>query len=177
MVHYEGLNRKFWIIKIIMNQNVVKEILIYNKNTGIFRWRKSVPQRRKNSVAGCRAKDGYIHIKIKYKTYKAHRLAWLYCYGEFPVKHIDHINGDKSDNRLSNLRQCNFRENYQNKLCHRNGKSVGTIKTKNNKWSSRIKIGKKYKWLGTFDTEYEAYMKYKEVEKGLIESFGLSKNK
>lgn len=59
-------------------------------------------------------KDGYLIIKINSRQYKAHRLAWFLFYGEFPEMEIDHINRDRTDNRISNLRESTRQENATN---------------------------------------------------------------
>ena len=81
-----------------MNLETIKNILSYDKDTCII---KRIDRKNGN---GSLDKDGYLIIKIKGKQYKAHRLAWLYEFGSFPNTNIDHINGIRTDNRISNLR-------------------------------------------------------------------------
>ena len=69
---------------------------------------------RKNSN-GSIDKDGYLIIKVKGKQFKAHRIAWLLCYGYFPKSELDHINRNKLDNRIENLRESNRSEQNRNK--------------------------------------------------------------
>jgi hypothetical protein len=96
----------------------------------------------------------------KFKNIKMHRLIL-----KFPPE-VDHINGRKNDNRYKNLRSVTHRENTQNKICHRNGRLVGTYKYKKNKWAARIQINGKRKSLGLFNTEQEAHESYiREVNK------------
>lgn len=84
----------------MMNQEILKLHLDYNQNTGVFIRRISLCNRVKiGDVAGNTNLQGYVAIRVLGKLYKAHRLAWLYVYGEFP-RDIDHINGVKSDNRI-----------------------------------------------------------------------------
>jgi len=87
--------------------NYIKKFFIYNKN-GTFK-RKD----RKNSN-GSIDKDGYIIIKIKGKQYKAHRLVYMFFNGEFPKGEIDHINRNRKDNRIENLRVATRLENILN---------------------------------------------------------------
>ena len=86
----------------------LKEILFYNPETGVF-----IRNDRRNSNGSIDA-YGYLILKIKGVQYKAHRLAWLYVYGEMPSKNIDHINGNKLDNRISNLRDVPQSVNVKN---------------------------------------------------------------
>lgn len=80
---------------------------------------------RKNS-GGSLDKDGYLIIKVKKKQIKAHRLVWFLCYGEFPDGEIDHINRNRTDNRIENLRICSRLEQLQNTTKHPN-KDTGVI--------------------------------------------------
>lgn len=69
---------------------------------------------RKNSD-GSLDKDGYLILKIKGKQFKAHRVVWLLNYGYFPKDELDHINRNRTDNRVENLRVCSRAENNRNK--------------------------------------------------------------
>lgn len=85
-------------------------------DAGTFSWLPTISVKgvkHTNSV-GTYDKDGYHVICIKGKQYKAHRPIWLYAYGELPKHNIDHINGNKADNRICNLRDCTPSENMMN---------------------------------------------------------------
>lgn len=69
---------------------------------------------RKNST-GSIDKDGYLILKVKKKQFKAHRIVWLLNYGRFPECEIDHINRNKLDNRIENLRESNRTQQNRNK--------------------------------------------------------------
>ena len=99
-----------------MTQQELKKVLRYDKSIGEFRWAVGIGRRiKKGIIAGCVNKDGYIQIRIARKDYYAHRLAWLYIYGELPKDQIDHINHDRRDNRLVNLQEVTQLENSRNK--------------------------------------------------------------
>jgi hypothetical protein len=143
-----------------MDQNNLAELLSYNKETGLFTWRKPGKGRRASkSIAGCQRPDGYYRISINKKLYYAHRLAWLYVYGRWPTQHIDHINGDPSDNRIDNLREADPHQNGGNKKIQKSSgtgvKGVCFDKRRNN-YVAYISPGGKRKTLGQFPTIEEA---------------------
>jgi hypothetical protein len=140
----------------------LKEILEYNEQTGIFTWKENRGSNKtKGKIADNKNLRGYITIGINGKRYKAHRLAWLYIYGDFPKGQIDHINGVRDDNRIENLRIVTNRQNCQNYKIHREGKLVGNSFHKNNKkWQSSIVINGKQKYLGYYETQQEAHEAY-----------------
>ena len=141
------------------------EILEYDKNTGIFIWKVKPTQRIPvGSVAGTVTKSGYIHIMIGGSLYKAHRLAWLYCFGKWPTQQIDHINRDRSDNRICNLRDVTAQKN-----CH----NLSRVDTKSKtgyrgvywceargKYRVTIKAYKKNRHIGYFTCPNEANSAY-----------------
>lgn len=97
----------------------VRELLDYDPATGIFTRRVRRGKCRAGSVAGCVAHHGYIVIYVDGTLYYAHRLAWLHYYGTWPVGErpsggIDHVDRDKSNNRIANLRDISKRLNCQN---------------------------------------------------------------
>lgn len=147
----------------------IKDIYHYNPDTGVFITKKRLGGRGKvGKIAGSLSKLGYITIHIYNKTYKAHRLAWLYVYGKMPNGHIDHINGNRADNRISNLRIASMRENAQNMECHRNGKLCGaSYDKKRGLWESYFNIGDKKIHISRHKTESEAHEAYLQAIKTL----------
>jgi len=100
----------------------------------------------------------------------AHRLHWFMIYGELPPE-LDHIDRDKQNNRIENLRSVTRSENCFNKA-KREGmtskyKGVSWKKA-NNKWIAQIKINQKVKHIGSFDTQEEAYQARLEAERKLL---------
>jgi hypothetical protein len=93
------------------------------------------------------------------KTIKMHRFLL-----NFPKNEVDHINGIRNDNRLSNLKPVTRRQNHQNEKQHRNGKLVGAqFRKDRNKWITQFNLNGKLKQIGSFNTEleaHEAYMNY-----------------
>ncbi len=123
-------------------------------------WSKQHISRLKGKVAGAINGGGYRELMLKEKNLKVHRLIWFLENGTWPDE-IDHIDGNRSNNQISNLRAATKRQNQQNQQCHRDGKLLGATKTKQaNRWFSRIKVGDKVKYLGCFKTETEAHNAY-----------------
>ena len=132
----------------MITQSELKELLNYNQDTGIFTWIKT------GKVAGGYLTSGYKRIGVKNKSYLYHRLAWLYVYGKFTKDTIDHINGNKSDNRINNLREATFVENKQNskKSTKNTSGSKNVVWNKNcKKWQVQIWLNRKSKYIGLFD--------------------------
>ena len=115
--------------------------------------------------AGCVKKYGYRRVLINNKSFMAHRLCWLICNGKWPEKYLDHINGNRDDNRIENLREVTHLENNRNTHKHRCGKKLGTSYNKQiNRWVAYVYLGKrKQKYLGAYDTEAEAHEAYKQT--------------
>ena len=139
----------------------IKSILDYDPDTGIFRW-KVAPNKRikKGQIASNKSCNGYIRISYQNQMYLAHRLAWFIYYGYLP-KQLDHINRNKSDNRIYNLRKCNGSQNNINSLPYKNRKYKGIYFEKRcGKYQAQIQHNYKRYFLGRFDTPEAAARAY-----------------
>jgi hypothetical protein len=98
---------------------------------------------------------------------RAHRLAWLYMHGEYPTRHLDHINGIKSDNRAVNLRLASPSENQQNQSARKrntSGRLGVSLHTPSGRWVAQITHNYKRVYIGLFGTVDEAYQAYLRVK-------------
>ena len=142
----------------------LREVLDYDPETGVFVWRVRTSNCIKvGSVAGGQRQDGYFAIGLDGKTYLSHRVAWLWVNGFWPQYAIDHIDGDLTNNRISNLRDVDQTINMQNvKRACVNNKTSGLLGThpSGKKWRAQIAVSGKMHYLGTFDTPEEAHAAY-----------------
>ena len=166
-----------------ITQEYLKSILDYNPETGIFRWKvRSVNMFEDGFFSAehnCNLwnarfvgkppgsiDNGYLRISINYEKYRAHILAWVIINGSWPERDIDHINLDRSDNRICNLRLSEDGGNSKNcpkRKDNKTGyKSVHFCK-RDKKYIARIQNNGKRIIVGYFSTPEEAHEAYKEA--------------
>jgi hypothetical protein len=137
----------------------LKDFLDYIPVTGDFTWIKPRKGIRKTREAGRVDGNGYRTICLDYKHYLAHRLAWWFYYGDWPEGNIDHIDGDKLNNSITNLRIATVRQNGANLLKYHKG----TSKYKGVGWHKRDKKWRAYisnQHIGYFESEEGAARAY-----------------
>lgn len=143
-----------------MDIDALKDLIEYEPDTGIFRWKKSRAGHAKaGAEAGSVNAHGYINIQISGKDYRAHRLAYLISGFNIDGIQVDHINGIKTDNRLCNLRAADRFQNHQNmKLSKANTSGTkGVVFNKaSGKWIVQIRAFGKRHIIGYFDHKDEA---------------------
>jgi HNH endonuclease len=148
----------------------LRELLAYDPSTGVFTRRVRTSTRtRVGDVAGCLKNKGRIAINADGKLYQSHRLAWLYVYGEWPKHHIDHIDGDPSNNRIANLRDVISSVNQQNRKCAQANNASGLLGVSpyRGRWRATICINGACRLIGRFDTPEQAHAAYLEVKRQL----------
>ena len=154
----------------MIDVDTLRGVLDYNPDTGVFVW-KIRPSARTyaGDVAGCLDKEGYWQIKFRRKLYFAHRLAWLYVYGEWPKEKTDHINGNKSDNRIANLRDVTQSQNMQNQHRAMKTNRAGFLGVctgrRGNRFAAVINVDGRQKRLGWFGSPEEAHEVYMNAKK------------
>ena len=133
----------------------MKQYLSYDPETGQFTRIKSRGNSKTGNIAGNLTKYGYNIITFNSKRYRAHRLGWLFTYGKWPINHIDHIDGNKINNKINNLRDVTAQENRFNitKINSNSGYlGVHKTKSKSGSWEARIQVNGKDIYLGNFKT-------------------------
>lgn len=156
-----------------INIDLLNKLFNYNDVTGIL-YNKTT--RASNSIKGSKVgtliNTGYLKTSINNNEYLVHRLIWFLNYGYFPEQ-IDHINGNRLDNRLSNLRESNDKLNQENIRSAQSNNKSGFLGVFNRlykgkqRYVSKIMINGKSKWIGSFDTPEEAHAAYLEKKREL----------
>lgn len=141
----------------------LKKVLHYDPSTGHFTWRTPRPKVRVGARAGGLHHRGYRYIEIDGRAYAEHRLAWLYVTGRWPKDQLDHINRQREDNRIENLREATNSQNRANsKHANRTGyKGVRFMPWMRTKpFGAQITVNRKVRWLGSFTTAKKAHQAY-----------------
>jgi hypothetical protein len=158
----------------------VKSRLHYDPLTGLFLWKLKSPEcgeyfwRKWNTQYGGKCAGSKLNIQVggsrrtywrlhlASRDYLAHRIAWLLHYGEWPTNSIDHINGDSTDNRIANLRDCTHAQNHANRSADR-GNSTGYKGVSLHacgRYYAQLKKGGEHKLALTYATAEEAARAY-----------------
>ena len=135
-----------------LSAETLRRYFSYNEDTG------HLIRNGEQLQSGRIATKGYRQVFINGRRYMAHRLAWMYVYGAWPDKQIDHINRDKDDNRISNLREVDNKQNQENVGLRTDNRSGyrGVSVSRNGTFRADIKLDGKTVHLGSFKTTEEA---------------------
>lgn len=140
----------------------LRKLLNYDPATGVFTWRYRASLRLQvGAKAGSIGQFEYVRICIDRRSYSAHRLAWLHYYGEWPDRTIDHKNGNKADNRITNLRLATHAQNLWNIPGYaEHGLKGVSFDASHKKWVARIMKHGRRQTIGRFDTAQLAARAY-----------------
>jgi hypothetical protein len=152
-------------------QALIKDMFNYDPEVGAFTHRKTSRRAVSGAEAGEITHNGYRRISAGGSRYMAHHLAWLWVYGELPPSgmQVDHINGEKCDNRISNLRLATHAQNRQNmrKAISSNSSGLLGVSRHKGKFAATIMTSGRVKSLGVFNTPEEAHRTYLSAKRDL----------
>lgn len=154
----------------------VRELLSYDPETGVFTRRVRTAQRhqigsRADFVITTGTQAGYRRVSIDSQRFQAHRIAWLYVNGDWPAHQIDHLNCDRGDNRIENLRDVSHAVNMQNRRTPRADNvndCLGVVLMRSNgKWRARLQLNGKGRHIGVYETKEAAHAAYVNAKRQL----------
>lgn len=148
---------------------IIKECLRYCPKTGAIIWIKQKGKRvTPGMAAGTLDISGYIKIGLNKHNLRAHRIAWFLHYGAWPVNQVDHIDGDRANNRINNLRDVTQSDNqhniYDSNIGNKSTGLRGVTKKKGRRFQAKITVHGVIKHLGSFDTAQRASYAYQDAK-------------
>lgn len=152
---------------------VAEQVLSYSPATGAFIWKVTSGRAVAGRAAGHTCTRGYVHIWVKGKLYRAHRLAFLIMTGKWPTYGVDHINGTKNDNRWENLRDVPDAINIQNKHRPKGGRKHSYLPlgvsicpdSQIRPYRAKVQVEGRVIHLGLFETPELAHKAYLEAKR------------
>ena len=158
--------------KAIVTAERLRELISYNPETGVFT--RLVGRRgggKVGDIVGSINGSGYVRICVDYRSYQGHRLAWLYVHGVWPIDQIDHINGQRDDNRICNLRDVTRAQNMRNQRRPSVNNSSGFLGVSWSKeklsWVAQITINGRTRSLGKYSDPAVAHQVYLKAKREL----------
>ena len=151
----------------ILSSQRLRELVRYNDVTGEMTWLLPSGRSRAGDPVGRPMGAGYLRARVDGVAYYVHRLAWLYFYGSWPKALIDHIDGNKANNGIKNLRDVTGAVNQQNRRRARKDSTTGLmgVKKVKERWTAMIRIDGRDHFLGAHDTPEKAHAVYLSVKR------------
>lgn len=152
----------------------LRKLFEYNEQTGILYWSVNKGRATKGDIAGTNHNKGYLSVQIDKTAYLLHRVIWCIYYGQWPSKFIDHIDLNKKNNKINNLRLATRANNCQNhaRRIDSNSSIKGvTWHVRLNKWQARVQIDNKRVHLGYFHNLMDAEKRITDVRSNLHKEF------
>lgn len=155
-----------------MNEENLLSTFRYEPETGLLYRMKSPKKRFEGKVVGAKESRGYLQVRFEGRLYMAHRIIWFIVYGHWPQEEIDHINRDRADNRLSNLRLATRQENTWNASLRKDNRfGAKGVSDRYGRYVAIIRVNGANTNLGYFNTVAEAAEAYKSAAKQLRGEF------
>ena len=140
-----------------------KRLFTYDADTGLFIRRVRSGMKGKVGLVAGKADQGYVRLRVLGKSFAAHRLAWAWETGAEPSGQIDHINGDRSDNRVENLRDVDAKTNQENLRRAKADNALGVLGVRlrpTGRYEARLRVDGKPIQIGTFLSSEDAHAAY-----------------
>lgn len=153
-----------------LTPNRIRELLDYEPATGLLFWKvKPSMGVAAGAIAGHLTRRGYVAVRILGHEWKVHRIAWAHYFGSWPTAEIDHINGQKADNRIANLRDVDRTTNQENMRRANSNSSTGLLGASPHKtrFVATIKVRGVHTRIGSFATAEEAHAAYLTAKRAL----------
>ena len=150
---------------------VVADYLSYDAATGQLYQKKKRPKIKVGSVAGSLTPKGYRYIQLCGRKYPAHHIVWMFETGTFPTHFIDHIDGNKTNNRFDNLREVSNKQNCENRTAQKNNKTGYkgvSFNSRLQKFIAQIQHNNIPIYIGVFESAYEAHLAYQRTASALF---------
>lgn len=145
------------------SREAVMAALSYDPETGVLTRLATAERSLVGKPCGSLKDTGYLIVHVCGRPRLVHRLVWFMVHNEWPKGHIDHINGNRADNRISNLRDVTPKMNRENlRKAYRDSKTgvLGVRLRKSGRFVANLRIDGRYTYLGTFDTAEQAHAAY-----------------
>jgi hypothetical protein len=152
----------------ILGAERLRELADYDPETGAMTWRRTRGKRSAGKPVGSVMRSGYVRTSIDGASHYVHRLAWLHYYGQWPAAVVDHIDGNKANNCIANLRDVSRAMNQQNRRKPRADSMTGLMGvslSRNGKWRATIRVDGKDCFLGYHATAEAAAAVYLSAKK------------
>lgn len=153
-----------------ITQSRAQELFYYDPETGVLTRRKTAGNSGKGAMVLTKSSAGYLRVLVDWHRYYVHQVIWVYVHGEWPNGQIDHIDNDRTNNRIKNLRVCNASANCLNQRKPRTNNKLGlhgVHELPSGKYRAQCQVQGKKINLGLFEDKHSAAAAYQEFKKGL----------
>ena len=165
----EAKNWRMKMIKQLPNKELLRELFFYEN--GVLSHKKSRSRGKANKPVGWVEKNGYWATNVFGVRYRVHRLVWQFHFGDCPA-FLDHIDGNKNNNAIENLRPATVTQNNVNKKAIKKNKlGLKGVCLDGKKYKANIKVNGKSFHLGYFENPNDAHFAYCQKAKEIYGEF------